>query len=45
MVNGISLGFKNFYVYSAVSNLNGFNFNLIMPNVDSQCMNVYLSEL
>ena len=41
----ISLGFKNFYVYSAVSNLNGFNFNLIMPNVDSQCMNVYLSEL
>lgn len=41
----ISLGFKNFYVYSAVSSLDGFNFNLIMPNVDTACMNIYLSEL
>lgn len=41
----VSLGFKNFYVYSATSSVDGFNFSLIMPNVDTDCMNVYLNEL
>lgn len=41
----ISLGFKNFYVYSAVSSVDGSNFSLIMPNVDTECMSVFLSEL
>lgn len=41
----IKLGFENFYVYSAVSSFDGFNFSLLLPNVDTSCMNVYLSEL
>lgn len=40
----ISLGFKNFYVYSAVASKTGNAFHLIMPNVDTQCMNTFLSE-
>ena len=41
----ISIGDENFYVYSAVSSTNGYNFNLIMPNVDSECMSSFLKEL
>ncbi len=29
------LGYKNFYLYSAVNPENGNNFSLIMPNVDT----------
>jgi|TARA_Y100000389_G_scaffold202924_1_gene249751 transposase len=36
------LGYKNFYLYSAVNPENGNNFSLIMPNVDTNNFNVYL---
>ena len=39
------LGYKNFYLYGAVEPGTGRNFTLIMPNVDTACMNVYLAEL
>ena len=41
----IKLGFKNFYLYSAVMPKNGENFTLLMPAVNTDCMNVYLKEL
>lgn len=41
----IKLGFENFYIYSAVSSIDGFNFSLLMPSVDTACMNAYLLEL
>lgn len=41
----IKLGYKNFYLYGAVEHNTGHNFSLIMPNVDTKCMNVYLAEL
>lgn len=40
----VSLGFKNFYVYSAVSSISGNNFHLMLPNVDVECFNVFLQE-
>lgn len=40
----ISLGFKNFYVYSALSSKTGDNFHLILPLVNTDCMNTYLQE-
>ena len=39
------LGYKNFYMYSAVAPLSGNNFSLIMPNADTINFNVYLKEL
>lgn len=41
----IKLGFKNFYLYSCANPTNGKNFTLLMPNVDTACMNVFLKEL
>ena len=41
----VKLGFKNFYLYSCVNSTNGKNFTLLMPNVETACMNVYLREL
>lgn len=41
----VSLGFKNFYIYSATSSFNGRSCHLILPNVDTACMNAFLSEL
>ena len=38
-------GFKNFYGYSAVSPFDGENFSLILPGVDTDMMNTFLSEL
>ena len=38
----VQQGFKNFYVYSAVSVINGKSFDYIMPGVDTACMNSYL---
>jgi len=40
----VKLGFKNFYLYSSVSN-DGKHFTLLLPNVNTDCMNVYLKEL
>ncbi len=41
----INLGRKNFYVYSAVSSLTGYNFSLILPEVNTHNMNIYLQRL
>ena len=41
----IKLGFKNFYIYSAANPKTGDVFSLIMPNVNTQCMNIFLQEL
>jgi hypothetical protein len=41
----VKLGFKNFYLYSSINSSNGKHFTLLMPNVDTNCMNVYLEEL
>ena len=38
------LGFKNFYLYTAASPKTGDNFSLMIPNIDTLCMNVYLQE-
>ena len=40
----IKLGFKNFYLYSAVNPISGDNFTLRMPKVNTECMNVFLAE-
>lgn len=39
------LGFKSFYVYTAASPKSGDSFTLMMPNVNTDCMNAFLSEL
>lgn len=41
----VKLGFKNFYLYSSVNPASGKSFTLLMPNVDTICMNVFLEEL
>ncbi len=41
----VKLGFKNFYLYSSANPTSGKHFTLLMPNVDTTCMNVYLKEL
>lgn len=40
----IKLGYKNFYLYSVASPGNGKEFTLLLPNVNIQCMNIFLSE-
>jgi transposase len=41
----MKLGYKNFYLYSAVDAKDGSSFSLIMPSVNTETMNVFLSEL
>jgi len=41
----IKLGYKNFYLYSAVNPRVGKEFTLLLPNVNIDCMNVFLEEL
>lgn len=41
----VNLGYKNFYVYSAVSSLTGYNFSLILPQVNTNNMNIFLNRL
>jgi transposase len=41
----VSMGFKNFYVYSAVNSENGYCFSLVLPYVNTYCMNVFLEKL
>lgn len=38
-------GYKNFYVYSAVSPVDGDSFHLCLPWVNTDMMSLYLSEL
>lgn len=41
----INLGRKNFYIYSSVSSSTGYNFSLLLPEVNTINMNIYLKEL
>lgn len=41
----VSLGFKNFYIYSAVNINSGQADSLLMPYVDTACFNVFLEEV
>lgn len=41
----VKLGYKNFYLYSAVNPETGEDFSLTMPKVSSSCMNAFLREL
>ena len=41
----MKLGFKNFYLYSSIDSNNGKHFTILLPNVNTDCMNVYLKEL
>lgn len=40
----VKLGFKNFYLYSAVNPKTGKEFTLLLPNVNIICMNIFLEE-
>jgi transposase len=40
----IKLGYKNFYLYSAANPKTGDQFTLLLPNVNINCMNVFLKE-
>ena len=40
----IKLGFKSFYVYTAVHANNGSEFSLILPKLNTHCMNVFLNK-
>lgn len=40
----VKLGFESFYVYSAVNPRKGEDFSMFMPNVNSECFNIYLEE-
>jgi len=41
----IKLGFKNFYIYSAIDPISGQSFSLKLPYVNTLCMNVFLAEM
>ena len=41
----LKIGYKNFYLYSGVDAKDGSNFSLILPKVDTDHMNIFLSEL
>ena len=40
----IKLGYKNFYLYSAANPKTGEEFTLLLPNVNINCMNIFLNE-
>ena len=40
----VKLGFQNFYLYGAVNHNSGDSFNLLMPSVDTNSMNLFLEE-
>ena len=40
----IKLGYKNFYLYSAANPKTGEEFTLLLPNVNINCMNIFLKE-
>jgi transposase len=41
----IKLGYKNFYLYSAINPKTGKEFTLLLPNVNINCMNIFLKRL
>ncbi len=38
------LGFKSFYLYTAINHISGDAFSLIMANVNKDCMQVFIDE-
>ncbi len=40
----MKLGYKSFYLYSAVSAVNGDDFTLMISHVNQECMQLYLDE-
>lgn len=40
----VKLGYKNFYLYSAVNHKTGEDFTLVLPKVNTECMNIFLTE-
>jgi len=41
----VKQGYQNFYIYSSVCPHSGDSFNLFMPEVNTEMMNIYLKEL
>jgi len=41
----MKLGFKNFYLYSAVKPISGDHFSYLLPQVNTICFNAYLQEM
>ena len=41
----VSLGFQNFYLYSAVSPQDGEDITFLMPKVNAECLNVFLTQV
>lgn len=41
----MKLGFKNFYLYSSLNPDSGKHHTLLLPYVNTDCMNIYLEEL
>lgn len=41
----VKLGFKNFYLYSSVNSADGSSFTLLLPSVNTDCINIFLEEL
>jgi transposase len=40
----MKLAFQNFYVYTGVQPISGKSFSLILPKVNTDCMNIFLEE-
>ncbi len=41
----VKLGRQNFYLYSAVNSRNGESFSLFVPNVNTDCMSIFLGQM
>lgn len=41
----IKIDFQSFYVYSAVNPIIGDDFSLMMPNVNTMSLNMFLAEI
>lgn len=41
----VKLGRQNFYLYSAVNSRIGDSFSLLAPNVNTDCMNIFLEQM
>lgn len=40
----VKLGFKNFYLYSAVNPKTGEEFTLLLPYVNKECMKIFMQD-
>jgi hypothetical protein len=41
----VKVGRENLYLYSAINSRNGENFNLFVPYVNTDCMNIFLEQM